>query len=361
MVSYKKIITQGILKKPFRTITSTLSTILHKERANLPFKLKLECSSICNLKCKMCPLSDGLKRKQGFLKFANFKKIFDEIDPVYLNLTGIGEPLLNKDLFKIVKYGKLNGAMIKFDTNAALLDEENIRKILDTKIDIVSISIDGVDKEGYESIRVGANFELMKENVKNLTKIRNELKSKTEIHMFFVLQKENIENLPEFILLAEELGVDYVAGSFVVTLGDNKNETNKITRFDKSYQALVTKTREIIKKVKVEVGIDPLLQFITKTKEKEHYNQDKPCFMPWYSTFITWDGWVNPCDFSCDNEIVFGNVFEESFKTIWNNKKYRKFRKDLLYNRKSIPLCKDCGVDESYISNEIKKIPFIKK
>ena len=91
-----------------------------------------------------------------------------------------------------------------------------------------------------------------------------------------------------------------------------------------------------------------------------NYNSNKPCFMPWYSVFITWDGWVNPCDFSCDNEVVFGNAFNEKFEKIWNNEKIKAFRMQLLSDRKKIALCKGCGVDESYIEKEFKKIPLVK-
>ncbi|HRZ85765.1 MAG TPA: radical SAM protein [Candidatus Paceibacterota bacterium] len=358
MVSYKQIMKNALKKRPHRAIKSVFSTIRHGPKASLPFKLKMECSSICNLKCIMCPLHVGLKRKQGFLTFDNFKNVFDQIKPAYLNLTGIGEPFLNKELFKIVEYAKKEGTMVKLDTNATLLTQENIEKILKTGIDYISISIDGVDKKSYEKIRIGSNFELVKDNVKNLTKERDRLKSKTHVHMFFVLQEDNILYLPEFIKLAEELGVNYVAGSFVVTLGGNNNAKNKISLYREELQKVIEETKELIKKAKVEVSVQPLLDFLEEKEEKREYNKNKPCLMPWYSTFITWDGWVNPCDFSCDNEEVFGNAFEEPFKNIWNNKKYKDFRLNLLKNRESINLCRGCGVDESYIIQEIKKIPF---
>lgn len=349
----------SMLRKPIRSIKSVLSTIRHSKTASLPFKLKFESSAVCNLKCKMCPLNIGLKRKQGVLKFDNFKYVFDQINPAYLNLTGIGEPLLNPDIFRIIKYGKSKNAMVKFDTNANLMNETNARKILDTKIDVLSISIDGTDKKTYESIRINGNFETMRTNVKRLVNLRNKMKSKTQIHMFFVLQKNNIDKLPDFIRFADELGVDYIAGSFVVTLGGNKNEINQLV--NKSVREnLIRETEEAIKHAKVEVSIAPLLEYLKSSAGKKNYNSNKPCFMPWYSVFITWDGWVNPCDFSCDNEVVFGNAFNESFEKIWNNEKIKTFRMQLLKDRKKIALCRGCGVDESYIEKEFKKIPLVK-
>lgn len=363
MVSYKTIMNSSLRKKPVRALMSTFSTFRHTPKASLPFKLKMECSSICNLKCKMCPLSNGLKRKQGFLKFENFKYVFDQIKPAYLNLTGIGEPFLNLDLFKIIKYAKSRGAMVKLDTNGTLLNEKNIGKILETKIDIISTSIDGTDKKSYEKIRIGSDFELVKRNIKNLVRERNRTNSASEVHMFFVLQEDNISDLPNFIKLAEELGVDYMAGSFVVSLGKNENKNNKIFNHKKNLKELIEETRRLIKNSKVEISMNPLLDYLEYEGEKEFYNEKTPCYMPWYSTFITWDGYVNPCDFSCDNEIVFGNAFKQPFKEIWNNEEYKKFRLEILKNRDKINLCRGCGVNETYIENEIekiKKIPFIK-
>ena len=173
--------------------------------------------------------------------------------------------------------------------------------------------------------------------------------------MFFVLQENNIEKLPEFIRLADQLGVDYVAGSFVVTLGDNKNEKNKLLKKKNNMPDLLNKTKEAIAKARAEVSVGPLLEYLGFEGNKSDYNEDKPCFMPWYSTFVTWDCWVNPCDFSCDNEIVFGNAYEEPFKKIWNSEKMKSFRMQVLNKRKTIHLCKGCGVDESFILKEMEK------
>ncbi len=363
MVSYKAIMNSSFRKKPGRSLMSTFSTFRHAARASLPFKLKMECSAICNLKCKMCPLNIGLKRKQGFLKFENFKYVFDQIKPAYLNLTGIGEPFLNPELFKIIKYAKKMGAMVKLDTNGTFLNEENTKKILDTKIDIISTSIDGANKKSYEKIRIGSDFELVKKNIKDLVRERNKIKSASEVHMFFVLQEDNLLDLPNFIKLAEELGVDYMAGSFIVSLGKNENKKNKIFSHKENLKELIERTRNLVKESKIEISIDPLLKYLEYEGEKRFYNEKTPCYMPWYSTFITWDGYVNPCDFSCDNEIVFGNAFRQKFKDIWNNDKYKKFRLNVLKDRNKVKICKGCGVNETYIEKEmdkIKNIPFTK-
>lgn len=326
------------------------------EKASKPFGIKFEVSSLCNLRCVMCPRSKGLTRKQGLLSFENFKKVYDQIKPAYLNLTGMGEPLLNPDLFRIIRYAKKNKSIVKIDTNATLLNEKNASKLLDTEPNIVSISIDGTDKRTFEAIRKGAKFEEVIENMKKLVKLRNSRKSNTNVHVNFVLQRKNISEISRFITYIDSLGVDSINGDIALPLGANKNIDNR-----KVSKETLEKLEKELKnlRTKASLNIEHVYEFIKcggDIKNKTHKN----CFYPWYYPSITWDGNVVPCCYICDNEIVFGNVFEEDFDKIWNNKKIREFRRMIAKERKGI--CKECFIDESYLADKLRalgKIPVI--
>jgi len=328
------------------------------EYAAKPFGIKFEVSSLCNLKCIMCPLSKGLKRKQGVLSFKKFKQVFDQINPSYLNLTGIGEPLLNKDLFKIIRYARKNSSIVKLDTNATLLNKDNSTNLLNSNPNIISVSIDGVDKKSYEKIRKNANFESVISNLKNLIDLRNSRKYKTKIHINFVMQKENLKDLVKFLEFADSFGVDAINGDIALPLGANKNIQNR----NINKNLLISLKKELKNlKLKTSLNIEHVREFIDC--EGDIFKQRKKnCFYPWYYPSITWDGNLVPCCYVCDNEVVFGNVFEEPFMKVWNNKKIRKFRKILATERKGI--CKDCFIDESYLYKRISllsKIPLIRK
>ena len=66
------------------------------------------------------------------------------------------------------------------------------------------------------------------------------------------------------------------------------------------------------------------------------------CDFIWEEMIINWDGTAVPCCFDMNNFFVFGNVFSENIKEIWNNSLYTNFRKRVLKNKKEIPLCKEC-------------------
>ena len=69
------------------------------------------------------------------------------------------------------------------------------------------------------------------------------------------------------------------------------------------------------------------------------------------SAIINSDGTVVPCCYDLHSRHVMGNVFEESIDKIWRNKKYNSFRRRLMMDRKSIPMCNICPVGR----HEIRK------
>ncbi|MFA5173807.1 MAG: radical SAM protein [Candidatus Pacearchaeota archaeon] len=359
MPIYENIPTMQLLKKPFRILSNAGYAFLSKEKTGKPFKVKFECSTLCNLKCTMCPLTKGLTRKRGVLSFENFKKVYDEIKVPYLNLTGLGEPLMNPEIFKIIKYARKRGAMVKLDTNGTLLTSENIKKLIEADPTFISMSIDAMTKERYEKIRKGANFDKVIENLKKLIGYRNKMKSKTQIHLFYVFQKDNAEDLIKFIKFADSLGVDAINGAVAMSFGKVENEEKRNIELDK-IREIKKELAEIKKKVKTKINLESVEAFLNSPEDYSKIMLSKPCFYPWYNPCITWDGYVVPCDVHCNNEIVLGNAFIEPFMKIWNNKKARQFRKQLL--KKRVGVCEKCFVDESYILDKLiflYKMPLI--
>ena len=353
MSFYAEIIKSGIVfRRPFRAASNAFQVFRSAPKAGKPFMLKFESSAICNLRCKMCPLSNGLSRKTGVLAFKNFKKVYDELTPCYLNLTGIGEPLLNPEIFKIIEYARKKGSLVKMDTNATLLTDEKIKKLIDADPTFLSVSLDGITKESYNSIRRGANFDDVIQNLKKLVKYRNKVNSKTKIHLFLVLQKDNVLDLPEFIRFGDKLGIDAVNSTIVTPLGKNKNLGSlKIKEEDK--KRIKEEIDKLKGKIKISFNIESVYNFLTGKVETM---QDKKCFWPWYQFSLTWDGYVTPCCVLCDNEIVLGNAFKENSMKVWNNQKMQQFRKQMIRQRAG--LCLTCSVDESFIYNKFK--PFYK-
>ena len=360
MSIYENIFFRTLLKRPLRLISTTYNGFLSGPKTGKPFKVKFESYTLCNLRCLMCPLTKGLTRKTGILKFENFKKVYDEVKFPYVNLTGLGEPLINPDIFKIINYARKNKSFVKLDTNGMLLNEENIKKLIHSNPTFISVSLDGASKKTYESIRKGADFNLVINNLRNLVGYRNRIKSNTEIHLFFVLQKDNFKELIDFIRLGNLIGVDSINGNIAISFGKANNE-DKTEIKQKDIEKLRKDLEKVKKQIRVKLEILNIEDFLKNPENQLERSSKNPCYYPWYNPCITWDGYVVPCDIHCDNEIVLGNAFEEPFMKIWNNKKAQTFRNNLLKKRTGV--CSKCCVDESMILNKYRlfyKIPIIK-
>ncbi|MBI2889510.1 MAG: radical SAM protein [Nitrospirae bacterium] len=140
-----------------------------------PLHLDLESTSVCNLKCTFCATT-YFEYDRGFLDPDLCKAIVDEgaregLASLKFNVRG--EPLLHKDLPKMVSYAKQKGVIdVFFNTNGTGLTEHVAEALVEAGLDRIIVSFEGYEKKFYESHRVGATFEKVVRNVRRLREIR---------------------------------------------------------------------------------------------------------------------------------------------------------------------------------------------
>jgi len=124
----------------------------------LPDTLRMvawEITRSCNLACVHCRASSQRGPYEGELSESRSMRLMDEIasigKPVVI-LTG-GEPLLRQDVFRLAAYGDRLGLRMVLATNGTLVTEEAARKMVDSGIKRVSISIDGADAASHDAFR----------------------------------------------------------------------------------------------------------------------------------------------------------------------------------------------------------------
>lgn len=144
---------------------------------DFPMHIDIEITSRCNLKCTFCDKLPLLKKDQlGDMDFDTFKKIIDEGSKH--NLWGVklsyrGEPLLHKDVVRMVRYAKEKGVIdIYFNTNAMPLTKIVAEQLIDAGLDRISISIEGTDPVKFEKERIGAKFDVILNNIKTLRELK---------------------------------------------------------------------------------------------------------------------------------------------------------------------------------------------
>jgi len=294
------------------------------KRFEFPLSVSVEPTSICNLKCPECPTGlDELTRYKGHIDFNLYKKVIDELSPYLMNLILYfqGEPFLNKDIFKLIEYSsKTKKVFTITSTNGHYLDYNTAKRTVKSGLDKLIISIDGTSQEVYEKYRKNGNLEIVIQSVKNIISAKKELKSKTPfIVIQFLVFKFNEHQIPEIKKLSKELKVDKLELKSA-QIYDFKNDVDFIPKNNKYSRYRKNKDGD----------------YIIKSKLKNK------CERLWVSSVITNTGEVLPCCFDKNAKYSFGNISDNSFKSLNNNDEAIKFRKAFLADRKQIDICKNC-------------------
>ncbi|MFN8265698.1 MAG: radical SAM/SPASM domain-containing protein [Chitinophagaceae bacterium] len=290
-----------------------------------PVSISFEPTTSCNLRCPECP--SGLRsfsRPTGMLEKSFFEKTIDEIhkELLYLIFYFQGEPYLNPDFLKMVRYAADRKIYTATSTNAHYLTDAKAKETVESGLDRMIISIDGTTQDVYEQYRVGGQLNKVLEGARNIVKWKKELNSKKPFVVFqFLVVKPNEHQLEEVKQLAKDVGVDDVwfKTAQVYDYENDPNqlipENNKYSRYKKSKDGT----------------------FTPKNKLLNH------CWKLWHANVITWDGLVVPCCFDKDAMHQLGNLKTQSFKDVWNNDNYKQFRNELIKSRKNIDICANCS------------------
>jgi len=122
------------LKKILNWLCVEVSILIKPGRPwGWPTNLQIEPSTKCNLRCAICPLTEGMGRSTGYMDFALFKKIIDEIgDYVFLILLwDWGEPFLNPSIYEMISYARQKGIRTVSSTNGHSFTQiENADKLV---------------------------------------------------------------------------------------------------------------------------------------------------------------------------------------------------------------------------------------
>jgi radical SAM protein with 4Fe4S-binding SPASM domain len=222
----------------------------------------------------------------------------------------------------MVSYASSKGLYTATSTNAHFLTDEMAKKTVESGLDRLIISLDGTTQEVYEQYRREGNIEKVIEGARNIVKWKKELKSKTPFVFFqFLVVKPNEHQIEDVKKLAKEVGVDEVRFK-TAQVYDYKNDPNQ----------LIPENEKFSRYKKDKKG-----KHIAKNKLQNH------CSKLWEANVITWDGMVVPCCFDKDATHRLGDLKKQSFKEIWQNENYKKFRKDITTSRKNIDICANCS------------------
>lgn len=290
----------------------TRLVLLGRSLFELPHTIQLEPTTKCNFKCRYCIRSGETNCD---MPIELFKSIINQLKPKTnrgearpLFLTGLGEPFLNPNFIYMVKYAKKLGFEVGFTSNLSVMSQSIAKNLVNAKPDSLHISIDSTNKELFESLRIGANFEKIISNVKLLVNVRQQLNSdKPRILLNSVVSNySNITETLQLVKFAEALGVDGIALTAQISPSEINIGYNKLVSLVNSFS---------ISNIDIQLlDSSRLCGAIT-------------------GCHITFDGRVLPCTTLAQIiprkqywRFQFGCLKNEPFAKIWFSKTYRHFR-----------------------------------
>ncbi|MCU7919845.1 MAG: radical SAM protein [Candidatus Thiodiazotropha sp. (ex Epidulcina cf. delphinae)] len=294
-----------------------------------PFVLILETTNICNLKCPFCLTGKGISggRALRHMSFDTAKHIVDQVaDSIYLlQLYTWGEPLLNKNTLSIIEYTKTKNVYVMLSTNATAMTPEYNKRLIESGIDYITVSIDGGSSESYKKYRVGGDYEKVLNNVKDLLQQRRSRKAKNPfIEWQFVVFRHNEHEVNATEKMAYQIGVD---------------KFTPLPAYTEDESWLATDER-----------------FRPQLLNPERL---KNCARPWTHLNIRADGGVASCCYEFFKKDDFGSMDETPFSETWNNRLFQQSRRIIGQERRRVPLeksdiiCYNCvksGVRPSYVT-----------
>ena len=265
-------------------------------------------------------------------------------DLVYLQ--GWGEPLLNNDLFEMIRVCKARGKRVGFTTNGMLLTENTIRALVDLQLDIIGISLAGVTPKTHNQLRKGTNLTRVISSLEQLGKTKAQKKTqRPAVHLAYLMLKSNFHELEDILPLAESVGATQIIASNLTLIVDPKLSAEAIfndTEHGDDYRMALEKMKDKAARENIVFeyhgpGLDDLSLGCRENVQ--------------YACVINVDGDVGPCvvtnpvlcrNRECRDEeptfhvfkdqlvpirgISFGNIGDENLASIWRNEPYIRFR-----------------------------------
>lgn len=266
----------------------------------LPEIVQIEATNICNAKCVFCP-RDEMHRKQGVMDMALFRKVADECAALgiqHVRMHNYGEAFIDRQLVEKIRYAKSLGLReVGVISNGTLIGDEVARGMIEAGLDAINISVDAAGKDVFEKTRVGLKYDKVIAAIERIVRIRDEMgRRRPKLILSFVRQQDSAE---EQAFIAH-----WSARADKVHITDLHNWAGTLSReSDVNY----------------------------------------PCYRPWLTFTVLWDGRVSLCCADFDGREVLGDLRTATIQEIWNNERYREVRRAHL-DHGGPSICQSCDL-----------------
>lgn len=280
-----------------------------KNRSNTPLmprNAQIEISTACNIDCLFCAKGNFIPRRMPYEQFVKIIEAIPSLKTAHLQ--GEGEPLINKDIFKMLRYLKKKQITSSITSNMLLADETIIRELVEMNLLYIGISLESIIPSQFEKFRRGADFSLFKKNLEFLMTTIREKGIQLPVVFQVIVFRSTIAHFQEIIQFAENLGVQEIHFNQLILKED----------YFKNYGQDIKKE-------------------VLRPKDREEFRRLYPRAVYWQHTdcnlteqvYINVEGNILPCCFIKYSDIGLGNILEKSFKDIFNSNTFNTLRKNI--------------------------------
>jgi Iron-sulfur cluster-binding domain/Radical SAM superfamily len=209
-----------------------------------------------------------------------------------------GEPFLDRHLTAKVRYAKEKGIKeVGMISNGSLITEKIARGVIEAGLDAINISVDAGGKDVFEQTRIGLNYDKVIANVERLVRIRGELgRKRPKLILSFVRQNNSVDE-----------------------------------------QAFIEHWRHVADKI----HITELHNWAGTLNHESDVNY--PCYRPWLTFTVLWDGRVSLCCADFDGHTILGDLTTQTIAEVWNADPYRDVRRQHLESG-GPDICRACDL-----------------
>jgi len=291
---------ENVLRSQAKPVRRLLLAAGRERAPRMPEIVQIESTNICNAKCVFCP-RDEMHRRQGVMSVDLFRKVVDEcveLGITHVRMHNYGEALIDRRLVEKVRYAKEKGIQeVGMISNGSLITDAVARGMIEAGLDAINISVDASGKDVFEATRIGLNYDKVIANIERLLRIRGELgRRRPKVILSFVRQNNSADE-----------------------------------------QAFIEHWKRIADKI----HITDLHNWAGTLNRESGVNY--PCYRPWLTFTVLWDGRVSLCCADFDGRTVLGDLNAATIREIWNSEPYLNARRMHLESG-GPEICRSCDL-----------------
>src|ERR1700678_3226303 len=314
--------------------------------ASDPVCLYLETTNRCNLLCTTCPRTYEELEPPADMSWDLFRSIVDQIPNLQRAvLHGVGEPMLVRNLPRMVRYLKDRGTYVLFNTNGTVLNVKNGRALIEAGLDELRVSLDAANAKSYRAVRGKDYFGRILKNVRAFRELQErEGKDRPRVSAWLTGLKETIAELPAFVKVAAEIGVREVYLQRLVffeqdAVGHARPDQALYERMNGEEAAYLAEATELARSYGMifsasGAASEPGMSL----KRRDDGSPWSMCRRPWTVMYFTANGRALPCCIAPFSQrgyenYTLGDATQQTLRDIWAGPAYRDFRKALMSNK----------------------------